>query len=331
MKLLKYSDVCLVPNYSSCRTRSELSTHTVLGKQEFKLPVIPANMKSVISAEIAEWMSENRHFYIMHRFDSIEERLLFLENANKKDWQTISISVGVGDREKDFLIKAASLKLRVDYITIDIAHGHSENMKEMIGVVKRTYPDSFLIAGNVATKLAVAHLSSWGADCVKVGIGQGSPCTTKDKTGFTIPMFSCVGSCSGVTKDSEDWFESSKDYEQVPIIADGGIKSNGDVAKALVAGASMVMAGGIFATCSDSPAETIKMDGKAYKAYFGSASFQNKGHNNHIEGVLKNLTSSGMTYREKLSEIKQDLQSSMSYAGVETPSALKEATSFECC
>jgi GMP reductase len=322
-KALKYEDICLVPNYSKCNSRSELSTFTVFGRQRFKLPIVPANMKSVISWELAEWMTKNRYFYIMHRFDSEEDRLQFLHVANHDDWQTISISVGVNDSEKEFLIKAASLNQRIDYITIDIAHGDCLNMVKMIKHTKRCFPEAFLIAGNVATPQGVVNLSEAGADAVKVGIGQGSPCTTKDKTGFTMPMFSCVGQCTGLSKNRT--FElGDEESESIPIIADGGVKCNGDIAKALVAGANMVMAGGLFATCSDSPAETIKIDGKVCKAYFGSASAQNKGHNNHIEGTLKNLTSDGMTYATKLKEIQQDLQSSISYAGGINIECLKE-------
>jgi GMP reductase len=132
-----------------------------------------------------------------------------------------------------------------------------------------------------------------------------------------------VGQCTGLSKNRT--FElGDEESESIPIIADGGVKCNGDIAKALVAGANMVMAGGLFATCSDSPAETIKIDGKVCKAYFGSASAQNKGHNNHIEGTLKNLTSDGMTYATKLKEIQQDLQSSISYAGGINIECLKE-------
>lgn len=326
MKALKYSDVCLTPAYSACKSRSDASTFAYFGGQQFKLPVVPANMKSVINEDMARWMSDNRYFYIMHRFGI--DMLDFLMKS--QDWQTISVSIGVKEEDINFLLKASSLKLRIDYITIDIAHGHSLNMKEAIENVRRYYPDVYLIAGNVATPHGVADLAAWGADCVKVGVGQGSPCTTKDKTGFTMPMFSCVMNCSSIVQGPAGWFESPDDCERVPIIADGGVKCNGDIAKALVAGAAMVMAGGLFATCSDSPAEAVKMDGKVYKAYFGSASVQNKGHNKHIEGTLKNLSSSGMSYATKLEEIKQDLQSAISYAGGSKIEDLKRVK-YELC
>ena len=325
MKTLKYSDVCLVPNYSECKSRSDTSTSIVFGGQHFKLPVVPANMKSVINQEIARRMSEEGYFYIMHRFDM--DLLSFVQQANDEDWQTISVSVGVKDADMDLLIRAASLRLRIDYITIDIAHGHSKNMKDTIDLVKRYYPDAYLIAGNVATPRGVADLNKWGADCVKVGIGQGSPCTTKDKTGFTFPMFTCAWQCSGLPQHTEFEFgEDDLNNAEIPIIADGGVKYNGDIAKALGARATMVMAGGIFASCVDSPAETVKMEGKVYKAYFGSASAENKGHTDHLEGTLKNLSSSGFTYADKLKEIQQDLQSAISYAGGRDLTAFRNVT-----
>jgi len=138
-----------------------------------------------------------------------------------------------------------------------------------------------------------------------------------------MPMFSCVKKCSKVSFNKEDGFmvsnaSLSEDFdipERVPIIADGGIKHNGDVAKALAAGAKMAMAGGIFASCIDSPATSSTINDVPHKSYFGSASYENKGHKNNIEGKLTNIISNGMTYDEKLKEIKQDIQSSISYSG----------------
>ncbi len=180
----------------------------------------------------------------------------------------------------------------------------------MIKFIKKELPITKIIAGNVATRQAVIDLANAGADVVKVGIGQGSPCTTKDKTGFTLPMFSCTKSCSSVYIG-----EDEDNLNKVPIIADGGVECNGDIAKSIVAGADMVMAGGLFASCIDSPAIVIEINGEFHKAYFGSASYENKKHRNHIEGKLNKIKNNGMTYEQKLKEIKQDLQSSISYAG----------------
>ena len=321
-KYLKYSDVALIPNFSNARSRSECDASVDIGGKKFKLPVIPANMKAVIDESHCHWMSENNYFYIMHRFDI--DIQAFIENANRENWKTISVSLGVKRRDKAIVDNIRSSKARVDYITLDIAHGHSILMKEMIEYCRKNLPeDVIIIAGNVSTPDAVADLSAWGADYIKVGIGQGSPCTTKDKTGFTIPMFSCTASCSGVSYNLEQGFMISEasmheDYDlpkKAKIIADGGAKCNGDIAKALVAGAELVMAGGLFAACADSPAMPLKVDGVMHKAYYGSASFENKKTRTHIEGTLKNVPSNGMTLRKKLIEIEEDLQSSISYAG----------------
>ena len=320
-KAYKYSDICLVPNYSEVFSRSDCDTFCELGGKNFKLPIIPANMKSVINMRLAKWMSQNDYFYIMHRFDNHLADDVGL--ANSEDWKTISFSVGVKMPDKIHVMNIGKAKnIRVDFLTIDIAHGHCSRMKMMIEHIKKWLPNTKIIAGNVATPSAVRDLASWGADIVKVGIGQGSPCTTKDKTGFTMPMFSCATWCSNV-------FKNENSEKPIPIIADGGIKCNGDIAKAMVAGASMVMAGGLFAACTDSPAVSSTVNDIPHKAYFGSASAENKGHNNNIEGKLTNIVSNGMTYESKLNEIKQDIQSAISYSGGDDLSYLKNVDYFQ--
>jgi GMP reductase len=302
---LHYKDVCLIPRYSEIHSRSDAYTQIVLGRSQYKIPVVPSNMKAVIDIPTARWMSKNGYFYIMHRFDQHLADDIGLANA--EDWQTISFSVGVKMPDKIHIMNIGKdSNLRVDFLTVDVAHGHHERVKAMIAHIKKHLPDTKIIAGNVATSDAVYDLASWGADMVKVGIGQGNVCTTKDKTGFTMPMFSCVQECSDVVYDGK----------KVPIIADGGIRSNGDIAKALAAGAKVVMVGSMFSQCIDSPASGVVVDGRMYKQYFGSASEQNKGHTRHIEGVMKEIPSNNMTYEQKLQEIKQDLQSAVSYSGL---------------
>lgn len=337
MKLLKYSDVCLVPKFSNCETRSNCDTSVSLGGRVFKCPVIPANMKSVIDEDLCYKLSQNGYFYVMHRFGVDLGK--FIEDAERNQWKYTSISLGVQQKDIDFVRESAASRLNIDYITIDIAHGHSSSMKRMIEYIKENLPESFLIAGNVATQEGVRDLYSWGADAIKVGIGQGSPCTTKDKTGFTIPMFSCVKNCAHSAMTSSGDFISiatgniKNDFDlpsRVPIIADGGVSCNGDIAKALVAGADMVMSGSLFAQCLDSPAETIIIEGYPHKAYFGSASIHNKDNNSHIEGVMKNIPVSSMTFLSKMNEIEEDLKSSISYAGGKSLDYLKDV-SYEIC
>ena len=309
MKSLKYSDVALVPQYSEVLSRSSCDTSIKIGGFKFRLPIVPANMKSVIDHDLAKWMSENEYLYILHRFDI--DIIQFIIQANAEKWKNISISLGVKEGDEKIIEYIRDTKLRVDFITIDIAHGYSLAMKEMIQFIKRELSNVIVKAGNVATPDAVVCLSNWGADIVKVGIGQGSPCTTKDKTGFTMPMFTCVRQC-GDCYSSRERFDVG---DKIPIIADGGIEHNGDIAKALVAGADLVMAGGMFAACSDSPSKTIVINGISSKAYFGSASQENKSHNKHIEGKLTNVNAINMSFGDKFEEIKQDLQSSISYGG----------------
>lgn len=337
MKLLKYSDVCLIPKYSECETRSSCDTSVTLGDRTFKCPVVPANMKSVIDEDLCHKLATNGYFYIMHRFGIDNNK--FIEDADRNQWKYISISVGVQPKDKDFIREISVARGRVDYITIDIAHGHCKGMKKMIEHIKERLPDTFLIAGNVATQEGVRDLYSWGADAIKVGIGQGSPCTTSNKTGFTVPMFSCVKNCAHSAMTSSGDFISiatgslKEDFDlpsRVPIIADGGVTCNGDVAKALVAGADMVMSGNLFAQCSDSPAEMIMIDGCPHKAYFGSASIHNKHNASHIEGIMKNIPVSNMSFLEKMNEIEEDLRSSMSYAGGKSLSYLKDV-SYDIC
>ena len=309
MRKLKYSDIDLIPNYSELYSRADADTRVKFLGTKFALPVIPANMQSVIDMGTAKYMSENSYFYIMHRFGKSLREIAY--QMNQENWNVISVSMGIKINDKKDVIALAKHKQRVDYITIDIAHGHCQRMKTAIKCIKKYMPSTKIIAGNVCTATAVRDLYEWGADAVKVGIGQGSPCTTKYKTGFTMPMFSCVNLCSNL--HGACWEEDP--HGPIPIIADGGIKHNGDIAKALVAGATFVMAGGMFASCSDSPADCSTMDNITHKAYFGSASAENKGHNNNIEGKLTNIPCNNMTVAQKLLEIKQDLQSSISYAG----------------
>ena len=236
MKSLKYSDVALVPKYSEALTRASCDTSIKIGGRNFQLPIIPANMKSVIDTDIASWMSEKDYFYIMHRFDI--DILKFISQANSENWKNISISLGVKKHDEKIIEYIREKKLRVDFITIDIAHGYSLSMKKMIEYIKAELNDTMIIAGNVATPDAVV-------------------------------------------------------------------------------------------ACTDSPSLSTKIDNLACKGYFGSASVENKGHNKNIEGKLITIPSNQMTYEEKLEEVKQDLQSAISYGGGLDLNCLKEVKHTE--
>jgi GMP reductase len=304
--LYSYDTICLRPKYSSLKSRSEANTSVNFLGKTFKLPVIPANMRDVISYENAQFLSQNDYFYIMHRFEG--ETYKFLRRANIEQLKLISISVGTTDYKLviDF---AKNEKFRIDYITIDVAHAHHENIENAVKYIRSQYPDIKLIVGNVATFDAAIYLYNLSVDAIKVGIGGGSICTTRYQTGFHLPTLHSVYECERALIES---------FKDVPIIADGGLKHYGDIAKALTFGATMVMSGGWFASCIDSPAKVVH--GK--KIYRGSTSYEAKGENRHIEGRTLNLEE-GLTYIDRIKEIQEALQSSISYAGGKDLSAFK--------
>ena len=299
--LFSYDDICLRPEYSDLPTRSNADTSVkFIGQQQYKLPVIPANMQDVISWDIADKLQANDYFYIMHRFN--DANLKIPPKPEEDTVKFVSISLGVNDESKKEYHEMFDKDIIPQWVTIDVAHGHHKKVKEMVEFLRpglKKHPkQGFIIAGNVATSDGYKFLCDLGVDAVKVGIGGGSICTTRYKTGFYIPTAYAIWDC--VTNGDRD----------IPIIADGGARHFGDIAKALVLGADMVMSGRFFAECIDSPAK-IEHGRKIYR---GSTSYAAKGHNNHIEGQTLEIDE-GCTYGERLEEIAQSLRSSISYAG----------------
>jgi GMP reductase len=262
-------------------------------------------MKCTIDMKLARELSEQHVFYILHRFYPYEDVYKFVLDG-QEDMKNISISVGVKDADRSLIHSIALYGLRVDFITIDIAHGHSQSVADMITYIKKLLPKTPVIAGNIGTPEAAIDLGAWGADAVKVGLSMGKSCTTYNCTGVGTPMFTTV---LDIAAESP-----------VPVIADGGIREVGDISKALVAGGTMVMVGSEFARCKDSPAKTIKQleDPMAgiysyHKEFYGSASSKNKGSTTHIEGGTVLLPMEDKTYFEYLREIEDGVSSTMSY------------------
>jgi GMP reductase len=299
MEIFDYDNVLLLPRKCRVESRSECDTSVTLGKHTFRLPVVPANMKTVVDPQICAWLARNGYFYVMHRFDL--DNLQFVRDMAGQGLYA-SISVGVKKADHEAISRMRSEGLGPDFITIDIAHGHADSVHAMISHIKENLPEAFVIAGNVGTPEAVIDLENWGADATKVGIGPGKVCITKLKTGFGTGgwQLSALKWCARVATK--------------PIIADGGIREHGDIAKSVRFGASMVMIGSMLAGHEESPGATVEVDGKLYKEYYGSASDFNKGEYKHVEGkrILEPVKGK---LADTLVEMEQDLQSSISYAG----------------
>ncbi len=299
MEIFDYDNILLLPRQCRVESRSECDTQVEFGPRRFRIPVVPANMKTVIDEPICEWLADHGYFYVMHRFDV--DNVAFAQRMRARG-SYASISLGVKQADYEVVDALVSLGLVPEYITIDIAHGHADSVRKMIACLKAKLPGAFVIAGNVATPEAVIDLENWGADATKVGVGPGKVCITRMKTGFGTGgwQLSALKWCARVATK--------------PIIADGGIREHGDIAKSIRFGATVVMIGSLLAGHEESPGQTVEVDGRLYKEYFGSASDFNKGEYKHVEGkrILEPIKG---RLADTLTEMEQDLQSSISYAG----------------
>ncbi len=308
MEIFDYDNILLLPRKCRVDSRSECDPSVEFGPRRFRLPAVPANMRTVVDERIAESLAASGHFYVMHRFDL--DNLAFARRMREKDLY-VSISSGVRPADHEMIDRLAAEGIGADYVTIDIAHGHADSVRRTIDHLKHRLPQTFVIAGNVGTPEGVIDLENWGADATKVGIGPGKVCITRLKTGFGTGgwQLSALKWCARVANK--------------PIVADGGIRHHGDIAKSVRFGATMVMIGSLFAGHEESPGATVELDGKRYKEYYGSASDFNKGEYKHVEGkrILEPIKGH---LDDTLREMREDLQSSISYAGGRALADLKK-------
>ena len=257
----------------------------------------------------------------------IEKSIEYPNSARDSEGRLlVGAAVGVTG---DMLERVAALvNSKVDVVVLDTAHGHSKGVLEAVEKIKREYPDLQVIAGNVATAEATVDLIKAGADCVKVGIGPGSICTTRVVTGIGVPQITAIMDC----------VEAAKDHG-IPIIADGGIKFSGDITKAIAAGANVVMAGSLFAGTEESPGEEVLYEGRRYKEYRGMGSlgamdagskdryFQENAKKYVPEGVEGRIHFRG-PLGDVVYQLIGGLKSGMGYVGAKDIKALQEDSKF---
>jgi GMP reductase len=299
MQIFDYDQVLLLPRKCRVQSRAECDTSVDFGGRRFRLPVTPANMKTVVDESLCAWLAAHGYFYVMHRFDL--DTLAFVRGMRARQLYA-SISLGVKAADYTMVERLAAENMAPEYVTIDIAHGHADTVRELIGFIKHKLPRTFVIAGNVATPEAVIDLEHWGADASKIGVGPGKVCITRNKTGFGTGgwQLSALKWCARVATK--------------PIITDGGIRHHGDIAKSIRFGATLVMIGSLLAGHEESPGRTVQVNGERCKEYYGSASDFNKGERRHVEGkrILEPIKG---PIADTLTEMEQDLQSAISYAG----------------
>ena len=328
---LIYDDIQLVPQYSNIPTRTQIKLHTLVSRRYGLLnPIVASPMDTVCGLEMAYKMFKLGGVGCIHRFNSIEEQSNIVKELYHRiyseewggqfeswgvmvdNWHSeiphvpIMASIGVSESDKD---RAKSLVDNgCNIIVIDVAHGHHKNVEKMLMWCKNNLDDKVdIIAGNIATKEAAQELESWGADGLRVGIGGGSLCTTRVKTGFGVPNVSCIEDIVSVAK--------------TPVMADGGIRSSGDISKALAIGASSVMLGSLIAGTDEAPGQIVETPKGLYKRYRGSASLETKVTHcqkaRNVEGESTTIPYKGGV-KFIVNGLIDGVKSALSYGGAQT-------------
>jgi IMP dehydrogenase len=322
---LCFDDVLLVPQYSEVPSRSQVDLSVKLNKLEFSHPIIPANMSSVTGADLACQAIECGGLAILHRFMPMTEQLDIATDMVHEYDQGKRFGVSLGVKQDDLNNFERFYEVGVKIFCIDIAHGDSAHCVKMIREMKATHPSITLIAGNVATGSGARRLWEAGADIVKVGVGPGSLCTTRIETGNGVPQLTAlmeVRKAQQAMINYDRWkdADASRPY---PFISDGGIKSAGDVVKALCF-ADMVMIGNLFAGCVEAPGDIHRGAlGATFKEYRGSSTHKT----NHIEGVAAWVPCVG-TYDNVLTKLLEGVRSGCSYQGALSLTEIKDNPTF---
>ncbi len=317
-RALTYDDVLLMPQKSDVRSRRDPDLSSPLTRKvTLQKPFISANMDTITEWEMALSMDRLGAFGIVHRFMSIAEQCHQIGRLKEEGAKHIGASVGVnveGRERATALVQAGA-----NVLTIDIAHGHSLAMIDILKWMKDSFPEVEVIAGNVASPQACLDLIEAGADAIKVGIGPGSMCTTRVITGCGVPQLTAVALCAEITRE-----------HSVPLIADGGIKTSGDVVKALAAGAQTVMLGSILAGTIETPGE-ITGGRKRYRG-MASREAQNIWRGGVPEGMAPEGESTLVPIKGHIDtvihELAGGLRSGMSYLNAKQISEMSEQALF---
>ncbi len=325
---LGFKDVMIRPKRSTLKSRSQVSlernfTFRNSQKKWTGVPIIAANMDTVGTFEMAEALSREKIITAIHKHYTVEEWSQFLENQPDSIYDYIALSTGIGKDDEGKIQQIVDAHPKINFLCIDVANGYSEHFVEFVRKMRGSFPDKTIIAGNVVTGEMVEELILSGADIVKVGIGPGSVCTTRIKTGVGYPQLSAIIECADAAHGLGGH-----------IISDGGCKIPGDVAKAFGGGADFVMLGGMFAGHDESGGEIVEENGKKFRLFYGMSS--QTAMDKHSGGVAEYRASEGKTvkvsYKGAVSETVKDIlggvRSTCTYVGASTLRELSKRTTF---
>ena len=317
---LSFDDVLLMPRYSNIESRTQVDVSNDLDHNlSFDLPVISSPMDTITEEAMAIALHQAGGLGIVHRYNTIKEQSDIIRKILEHDPE-IPTAIAIG-ATGDYLERAEmAIKLNAKILCIDTAHGHHVAMERALKTLKDGYGDQIhVMAGNVATLEGFNALSEWGADSIRVGIGGGSICSTRLVTGHGMPTLESIIECAQTGHSAK-------------IIADGGIKTSGDIVKALAAGADFVMVGSMLAGTEETPGETFYSNsGKRYKVYRGMASAEAqsdwRGKSSTPEGVATTVTYKGEV-TPILDNLLGGIRSGLSYSGVRTLRELQAKSKF---
>lgn len=317
MASLSFDDVLLVPQYSDIESRTVLSTKNSLGDIGLDLPIISSPMDTVTELDMLVAMEMNGGLGIIHRYNSIDDQSKLVKQAKVVEVNNVGAAIGVTG---DYLERAQALvEAGANVLCVDVAHGHHSMMKTALTNLRKVFGNSVhIMAGNVATGEGACALAEWGADSVRVGVGGGSICSTRLVSGHGVPTFQTVMDCVEAGCP-------------IPIIADGGMKTSGDIVKALAAGADFVMLGSMLAGTDQAPGQVFDAGNKKYKVYRGMASSEAqvnwRGKTSTPEGISTTIPYKG-DVNTILADLKGGIQSGMSYSGARTINDLQAKAKF---